>query len=101
MSLFNKMLSAVESLFPMLPVKSPLQVSQECRQWLPDEVYYALDFGGLDDPMYKQRIKALLRFDRDGISFYRRREQKRQTLIRFRDKLRETALKVANWEYPW
>ncbi len=99
--MFNTVLSAIESLFPLLPMKTPFQVSVEGNKWLPDAAYYFIEGLDIDDPRYRQRIRAVLTLDRNAVSFWRRREQRRQVALRFRNRLREHGLRVTDWEYPW
>jgi len=66
------LLSWVEALFPLLPYRSKEVVNAErADAWQDPEAYYFLE-----DPSFRlwQRLKAVVCLNRNGVSFWRRRE---------------------------
>lgn len=63
------LVSALELLFPVLPTLSKEEVGD---RWQSPEIYYFLDD---TSPRLRQRLAAILRLDRNAVSFWRKRQQ--------------------------
>lgn len=70
-------ISTVECCFPLVPTlsKEELDARDGHGYWQPPEIYYFLDD---PSPRWRQRISDILRFDRRGVSFWRKRQQFRK-----------------------
>ena len=71
------LVTTLEMLFPMLPTLTKEEVGE---RWQSPEIYYFLED---PSPRLRQRMSAVLRLDRNEVSYWRKRQQ---------------ALKLRGWE---
>ena len=90
------MVHALESLYTPVKTRAPRTVPG----WQPDRTYYGLDYSWMvDDERLVPRLKAALRFDREAVSWERKRESLRLLLSAV--SLAEYQFYVAGCCEPW